>query len=218
MIWVLIFILISAFLTLASFKICLRVYVKSVCKIKEGVALTFDDGPHPIHTPQLLDTLRDLNIKASFFVIGHRAEQYPEILKRIVNEGHSIGIHSYAHNVKFDFMSSSQVQQDLQKTQQIIEQATNYKTDLFRPPFGVTNPNIASAVRKMELKTIGWSLRTFDTTQSAEKVTRKVSKNLKNGDIILMHDHLEQTVETVKAVSEIAQKKGLKFMKLKNML
>lgn len=211
-------IVILAFLAFGAFKICAQIFMKSKCKLNydKAIALTFDDGPHPEYTPQLLDLLKELNIKASFFVIGKNVEAHPEIAKRMVEEGHSIGLHSYVHSYHYGFMSSKKIKADLKQNSEIVKQATGITTLLFRPPFGVTNPNIAKAVEVLKLNSIGWSLRSFDTAKTAEQVIKKISTKAKGGDIILMHDRLPNTVQVVRTFVEEAQKNGLKFVNLEN--
>jgi len=206
----------TASILVASLNICAQVFLKSKCKIKSNtkVALTFDDGPHPTNTPELLDTLKALNIKATFFVIGERAHKYPEIIKRIVNEGHTLGQHSYYHRKNFGALSSTKIEKELQQSIDTIEQITGVRPSYFRPPFGVTNPNIAKAVKTLGLTSIGWSLRSYDTTYTPEMVVNKLTKKAKAGDIILMHDHLESTSQSVKTIVREYRKNGLDFVNL----
>jgi len=156
---------------------------------KNEIALTFDDGPHPIYTLKVLGLLKKHNAKATFFCIGKHLEKYPEIAKKIISEGHLIGNHSYAHTANYGFLTTQEVIEDLSKTQEILKNTNQKDGALFRPPFGVTNPNIAKAVKKLNLDTFGWSIRSYDTTaKSAEKVKKRINKQLKKGAIILLHD------------------------------
>ncbi len=211
--------LVLAFLAFASMNPCARIFLKSVCRLKttKAIALTFDDGPHPQYTPMLLDLLKRLDVKASFFLIGKHVEDYPQIVKRMVEEGHSVGLHSYAHNYSYGFKSSQGVLADLKQNKAAIKTATGVDVGLFRPPFGVTNPNIAKAVRQMGLISVAWSLRTFDTKYSKNQVLLKLSKT-KPGDIILMHDHLENTCEIVEEFVNRTRNNGLKFVNLEDTL
>lgn len=195
----------------ASLNICAQVFLKSKCKIEDQntIALTFDDGPHPQYTPDLLDVLKELDVKATFFVIGYKAEQYPEIIKRIVGEGHTLGHHSYCHKNNFAWLSTQKVKEEIQKTIDLLESISGKKSIYFRPPFGVTNPNIARAVKELKLTSVGWSLRSYDTTYTPDMVINKIRKKVKSGDIILLHDHLSTTSQTVTTIVEECKKEGL---------
>ena len=162
-------------------------------QVKENViSLTFDDGPNVEFTPKTLDLLKKHHVKATFFCIGKHIEQHPELVKRIVDEGHTIGNHSYAHTNNYGFLKTNQVIEDISKTQQLIKETLHIENKLFRPPFGVTNPNIAKAVKTLDLQTVGWSIRTLDTkAKSVASVVEKITPKIKKGDIILLHDTSE---------------------------
>lgn len=197
-IWVYLFcfILFSAVVVWGSFDIQLGYFVKSFThkrtKIKE-VALTFDDGPTEF-TLKFLDLLKENNIKATFFCIGQQIQQYPETFQRIIAEGHSIGNHTYSHSTNTGFLSTSKMIEEIENCDEVIFKIGNIKTYLYRPPFGVTNPNIAKAIKKTNKKSIGWNVRSLDTViQDEKKILKKVTKNLKKGSIILLHDTSEKT-------------------------
>ena len=179
-----------------SFDITLRYFVNTVTqkrtKIKE-VALTFDDGPTEF-TPKFLDLLKENNIKATFFCIGQQIEKYPETFRRMIEEGHSIGNHTYSHSDNTGFLSISKMIEEIEKGDQTISEFGNVTTHLYRPPFGVTNPNIAKAINNTKKNSIGWNVRSFDTvTTDEKKILRRVTKGLKKGSIILLHDTSEKT-------------------------
>lgn len=162
---------------------------------KNQVAITFDDGPHPEFTPQVLELLKTYQAKATFFCIGKHIEMHPELFKTVIAEGHSVGNHTYSHSNNFGFFSTEKVISELNHTNQIAETVSNLKLQLYRPAFGVTNPNIKKALQVTGLSSIGWSKRSLDTTNlSQEKVLERVTKNLKKGDVILLHDSSEKTV------------------------
>lgn len=187
---------VSGFLFWASYSIRSCVYVKAYCKgaIREKVvALTFDDGPDPASTPKVLDILREHNIKALFFVIGERAERHPDLIERIVGEGHAIGNHSYSHTGSFPMKSARAMIGEMERTDAVIENITGFTPDLFRPPFGVTNPIVGKAVRQRGYKVVGWNIRSLDTTgRSDEKVMGRIKKGLRPGAVILLHDDRER--------------------------
>lgn len=160
------------------------------------IAITFDDGPHPEFTPKVLDLLKTNNVKGTFFCIGKHIESYPELFKRIISEGHTIGNHTFNHENNFGFIKTKEVIKELESTNEIIEKISRLKVNLFRPPFGVTNPRIKRGVNTIGLQSIGWSIRSFDTTSKPKKtIVESIEKNLKKGDVILLHDTSEKSVE-----------------------
>jgi peptidoglycan/xylan/chitin deacetylase (PgdA/CDA1 family) len=183
-------------LFVGSKNICSQFYLESTCvsEDKSKVHLTFDDGPHPKITNQILEVLRKYNQKAIFFCIGKQIERHPEIIQNIIDDGHEIANHTYSHSIYFDFARTSIVIEEIERTNRLILQYTGKPNQLFRPPFGVTNPNIAKALLKTEMKTVGWSIRSLDTIKSKDQVLKRLQK-AKPGDIILLHDTKQQTPE-----------------------
>ena len=168
-------------------------YLKTLCRRETDepfVALTFDDGPDAVMTPRVLDTLNRYGVKATFFLIGEKVRKHPDIVRRIVGDGHIIGNHTYTHSAKFPLSGSQSVQKELADTQRIVEDIVGVKMRLFRPPFGVTNPIIGNAVRYSGLQSVGWSVRSFDTVEKRDRadVCRRIRRRLHNGAVILLHD------------------------------
>lgn len=160
------------------------------------VAITFDDGPHPDFTPKVLELLREHNVKASFFCIGKNIEKYPELFKQIVNDGHTIGNHTYSHSNGTGFMKTSDLIVELQKTNAIIKKISGLDVKFFRPPFGVTNPRLKRALKNVDLQSIAWSIRSLDTTSKPkELILNSISKRLTKGDVVLLHDTSNKSVE-----------------------
>ncbi len=209
---------ILAFLFYASYSIKSQVYVKALCRVETAekvVYLTFDDGPDAEQTPRVLDVLKRNNAKATFFCIGSRIVGNEQILKRIINEGHTIGNHSFSHTNNFPLFSRRRMIADIRRCQQAIEQATGSTTTLFRPPFGVTNPTIGKAVKSLNLKTIGWTIRTYDTNGADHaKIARRISCQLRPGAIILLHDRLPQSAERLQTVIDAVKKAGYEVGRL----
>lgn len=172
------------------------------------IALTFDDGPSP-YTTEVLQLLKVYQFKATFFCIGKQVLAYPDIAKRIIDEGHAIGNHTYAHRKSFGFLREKDVVTELEQCNSIIQQTVGKKTKFFRPPFGVTNPSIAKAVQYTKHQIIGWSNRSLDTvTLEEDKIYQRVCKKLKSGDIILFHDTSQRTVNVLKRLLPYLQKQG----------
>ena len=181
-----------------SLCVCSGLYLYAHCKgtdDKKQIVITFDDGPNADVTPGVLDILKTHNIKAGFFLIGRNIEKNREIVKRTLGEGHIIGNHSWSHRKSFGFWSSRKVMDDLRKNELLIENICGKKVNLFRPPFGVTNPNIAKAARLLNYTVIGWSIRSLDTIgNSNEKTIKRVIRRLKPGGVILLHDNHERII------------------------
>ena len=193
LVWFFVF---SAVIVWGSFDIQLRYFVNSIITKKteiKKIALTFDDGPTEC-TPKFLDLLKENQIKATFFCIGKQIEKYPETFQRIIAEGHSIGNHTFSHSNNTGFLSTSKMIKEIEKCDEVILNVGNIKTNLYRPPFGVTNPNIAKAIEKTHKKSIGWNVRSLDTVIDDEKkIFNRITKNFKKGSIILLHDTSEKT-------------------------
>ena len=211
-----IFLVVAAFLFYASFNISSGVYLKAFCRMsanEKQIALTFDDGPHPEHTPQVLDVLKQYNVKATFFIIGERIAGNETVLKRMLAEGHQIGNHSFSHKNTFPLLGAKRMAADLLQCEQAIVRATGYQPKWFRPPFGVTNPNVAKAVRIRGYKVAGWSIRSLDTVKSGkDKVVRRIIAHLHPGAVVLLHDHLPNTPYVVEQVIRQAKEKGYSFV------
>jgi peptidoglycan/xylan/chitin deacetylase (PgdA/CDA1 family) len=188
---VLVYLTISA---LGSIKIGWNYYIRSYNGIKTDnkiVSITFDDGPHQIVTPQLLDVLKKHNVKATFFCIGSKVNSNKSVVQSIVNEGHLIGNHSYYHSNFFDIYTTNRMVNEIDLTNNDIYKITGVKPMLFRPPFGVTNPLLRSAIQRTNMISIGWSLRSFDTVKDIESTYKKLVNKTKPGDIVLFHDTLD---------------------------
>lgn len=161
------------------------------------IAITFDDGPNP-YTERVLDILKENNIHATFFCIGSQIEKYPDIFKRIIAENHIVGNHSYSHSNKIGLFSKAEMIFEIERTDEIIQKYSNKKSNYYRPPFGVTNPNIAKALKFTKHNVIGWNIRSLDTKiQSEEKILKRIKKRLSPGSIVLLHDTSEKTVRVL---------------------
>lgn len=189
-------------------------------KIKNNwVAITFDDGPHPDFTPKVLKLLEKYNAKASFFCVGQQVIQFGAITKDIVDGGHTIGNHTYSHSNAFGFLGTQKVLVELQKTNKTIKDITGLHAKLYRPAFGVTNPNINRAVKKMKLQTIGWSIRSLDTTKRSKKaILERITSRIKKGDIILLHDSSEKTVEVLEQLLLFLQQNKMQSVSVDQLL
>lgn len=214
-------VLFLAHLVYCSANICSQAYIKTYCKSDtkdKKIAITFDDGPDAEITPKVLAILNDFNVKATFFCIGNQIEKNRELVKEIDSNGHLIGNHSYSHEFWFDLYPANKMQEDIRKTNGLIFETIGKKTKLFRPPYGVTNPSLKRAIKKLGFNTIGWSIRSLDTVKKSEKTISLVKKRLSSGDIILFHDNREQIIETLKAFFTYAKTEGYKIVPLDELL
>jgi peptidoglycan/xylan/chitin deacetylase (PgdA/CDA1 family) len=187
---------------------------------KKGlISLTFDDGPHPEFTPRILEVLDTYEAKATFFCIGREMEKYPEVVKEILKRGHSIGNHSYTHSKRIGWCSAEEICEEIQRTNDIAEQISQKKLKMYRPPFGVTNPSIAAALRSTEMISIGWSIRSLDTTKrTQEQILNRVKSRAKEGEVILLHDNRAGSPELVEQLLLFLRDKGLRSVKVEEIL
>ena len=169
---------------------------------RRWVALTFDDGPDSRSTPALLELLRNSEVKATFFCVGHRVAEHPELAARIVSEGHLLGNHSYAHSKLTNIFTVARLKADLARAQAVIEQATGIAPRLYRPPIGLSNPRVFHVARLLKLTMVGWSAGGLDTQLTEpERIVARIARRLEPGAIILLHDcniPAERLVATVK--------------------
>ena len=187
-------------------------------KDKKEIAITFDDGPHPKITPEVLKILDDYNTKAAFFCIGRNVDKYSNIVKNASDKGHIIGNHSFSHSNYFDFLSSVKMTSELNQTRNSIYHVIGKMSNLFRPPFGVTNPLLKIALNNTKLISVGWSVRSFDTNRNSKKVVSKLKKKTHPGAIILFHDTNEKIITILKEFLPWLDQNGYKVVSLEELL
>lgn len=158
-----------------------------------GVVLTFDDGPDPVHTREVLDVLDKHEAKATFFVIGKKAEAHRDVVEEIVRRGHQVGVHGFAHARLFSLWGGKRVRGDLERAVRVLENITGTTPLLFRPPIGHTNPTIARIADQLDLTVVGWSVGARDGLgrTKPEDVVARISRGLEDGAIVLLHDAAE---------------------------
>ncbi|MGG1553973.1 polysaccharide deacetylase family protein [Paenibacillus ferrarius] len=185
------------------------------------IALTFDDGPHPRYTPEILDLLKQYHAKATFFVVGNKIKLYPDVLKREVSEGHEIANHTYSHAY---LSKRTNMKTEIKKAEDVIYNVAGIRCQLFRPPGGFYNESLVSIVKQEGYKMIMWSwhLDTKDwSTPGVDKIVNKVLNNSRNGDIVLFHDYVEgrtQTIEALKRILPELEKRGYRFVTVSELL
>ncbi|PEA53678.1 polysaccharide deacetylase [Bacillus pseudomycoides] len=188
---------------------------------KAEVALTFDDGPDPIYTPQVLNKLKKLSVKATFFLLGENAERYPEVVKRIVNEGHIVGNHTYNHP-NLNKIDDKQYHEQILKTEKILQKLTGYSPKFFRPPYGIINENQMKWATEQNFMIIQWSVDTLDWKGlNAQQITNKVLGNTFPGSILLQHTapggNLQGSVDALDQFIPNLTSNGARFVTLPNM-
>jgi peptidoglycan/xylan/chitin deacetylase (PgdA/CDA1 family) len=186
----------SALATSGVFFPRLQMFGVIVCRGPAGqrrVALTFDDGPDPRTTPRVLAALENTGHRATFFVLGDKARQRPEVVRQIRDAGHSLGIHGDTHDRLHSFRSPARVRDEIQRAQDAVESAAGIRPTLFRPPVGHTSPNTLRGARAAGVRVIGWSTRGYDGLrgQSPEAVLARIAPSLADGAIVLLHDAAE---------------------------
>jgi peptidoglycan/xylan/chitin deacetylase (PgdA/CDA1 family) len=189
-----------------------------------GVVLTFDDGPDPVHTRRVLDILDEHGAKATFFVIGRKVEKHPDVVGEILERGHDVGVHGFAHDRLFALRGPRRVRRDLERAVRVLERATKARPVLFRPPVGHTNPTIARIAEQLDLTVVGWSVAGYDGLARARpaRVAARVGHRLDDGAIVLLHDAAElddHEPAAVKALPEIlaqAKDKNLAVVRLRD--
>jgi len=174
---------------------------------KKAILLTFDDGPNPEITPKILKILKEYQALAIFFCIGNKIQQYPELVAQMEAEGHVIANHTWSHLLHWGFLPKNKVEAEIFQTEQVIKNSKKW----FRPPFGVTNPQIASVLKNSQLRMMTWSFRTYDTRFKFEYICNQVKKNLAGGQIVLMHDTVAFAPELTTFILKEAKNKQLTF-------
>ncbi len=179
------------------------------------IALTFDDGPHPYYTEQLLDGLKERGAKASFFVLGENAAQYPELIRRMSGEGHLVGNHTYSH-IQLSQSNSEKFKQELIKTSLLLEELTGREIQYVRPPYGTWDKKFE---RELNMLPVLWTIDPLDwSTQNADSIVRAVESRAKENAIILLHDEYKTTVTAALRIIDDLQAQGYEFVTVEELL
>lgn len=211
--------------TIVPFILSRKFHIGVMNKSREThkLAFTFDDGPHPLYTPILLDVLQTHHVKATFFVHGSNAEKFPDIIGRMHKEGHLIGIHNYVHHSNW-MMLPWRVRKQLKQCGDIIENITGVRPIHYRPPWGLMN--LFDLFLGKVYKIVLWSVMAHDWSNEggSEKVKRELLEKIKGGDIILLHDNGEtlgadeeapaHTLEALKTVLKVVKEKGFRCVRI----
>ena len=179
------------------------------------IALTFDDGPHPYYTEQLLDGLKERGVKATFFVLGKHAEQYPELVERMSDEGHLVGNHTYSH-MQLNQRNTEAFKEELVKTSRLIEELTGQEVQYVRPPYGTWNKKFEE---ELNMFPVLWTIDPLDWSSSnVAGIVNKVTGKAKDNSIILMHDEYKSTVTAALQIIDELQEEGYEFVTVDEIL
>ncbi len=212
--------MIKLIMTLLLVLSCLNAAAKPLDQIKylppKGkVALTFDDGPNPIYTPQILDILKKYHVHATFFVMGWAAKKYPNLIKRMAREGHAVAHHTNSHPNLRKIHSPQRLYKEIVWPKLVIEEIINKPPVCIRPPFGMGNERIRRYMAKHGMYMVGLGWNSFDYTRpGAKAITRQVVDHARSRRVYLLHDgpkHREQTVEALPHIIKGIRQKGLDF-------
>jgi peptidoglycan/xylan/chitin deacetylase (PgdA/CDA1 family) len=185
----------------------------------KAIALTFDDGPWPTTTRQILDILKKNNIKATFFWVGRYLQTYPELGKQVAAAGHAIGNHTWNHQyIKYNEDGAAR---EIDRTSSLIEELTGVKTSMFRPPGGILNNGLAAYAQKKNYAVIMWSADSLDWRTATQSLMDNVMRQANSGGIVLMHDGGGNRSRTVQALPDIIarfKKEGYQFVTVPELL
>lgn len=182
---------------------------------KNKVAITFDDGPNPEYTVELLEGLQKRGVKATFFVLGAEVEKYPDIVKKIDDGGHLIGVHSYEH-VNFGQIGDEAAIEQIEKTQEAIHNVTGKYAGYIRPPYGCWKKSLDVEVPLIEVL---WDIDPLDwATKDADTVVQRILKGVPEGSIILLHDASQSSVQAAFSVIDILQQENYEFVTVEDLL
>ncbi|MEV7801615.1 polysaccharide deacetylase family protein [Microbispora sp. NPDC088329] len=187
------------------------------CARYKCIALTFDDGPWP-YTPELLDTLKKHKAKATFFLLGRKVANRPELTRRIYEEGHDIGNHTWTHP-SLTKLSDSEVLEEVSSTSDVIFQMIGKKPDYMRPPNGATNARVSGLMADLGLPQILWTGSTLDwQARNTKVIAQRTLKLAKRDGVILLHDIVPETVKAMPGVLTALEKEHYKFVTLTTLL
>lgn len=177
-----------------------------------SVCLTFDDGPHPVHTPRLLDVLQDQGVRATFFVVGREVERHPEIVRRMVAAGHLVGNHTFSHSAP-GTVSARQLIDEVRRTDDLLTPILGQAPRLFRPPHGKVTAAKLLRLWGSSRTVVLWNAdpRDFARSEPGEVLGWFRDRPLRGGDLVLMHDNVPHSIEALPELIEESRRRGLDF-------
>lgn len=185
------------------------------------IAITFDDGPHPVYTPEILSLLEEYDVKATFFVIGQNVDSYPELVKAEVDAGHEVGNHTFSHT-NLQREQYEEMCREISRTERLIYENTDFRAKLLRPPEGAYTQAVCDAAAEYDYTIVLWSIDTRDWAHNPpEKIAEQILSEVRGGDIILFHDYIGRDSPTLKAlrltIPELLAR-GYKFVTVSELL
>lgn len=190
----------------------------SVTREKDNIkkiALTFDDGPHPRYTEQLLDGLKERGVKATFFVTGEHAKLHPDVIKRMQEEGHLIGNHTYSH-IQLTSKNEKEFIEELKQTNLVLKEITGEETEFVRPPYGCWNKHVEE---ELNMFPVLWTIDPEDwNRRNASAIAKSVIRKAGEDDIILMHDYYSSSVEAALLIVDKLLEDGYTFVTVEELL
>lgn len=221
-VYVVIVLVYALLLFYGSYYVGSNFFMKVLCQAKTNamqIAISFDDGPADAHTAGILQVLKSNNVPAVFFCIGKNIAGKEALLRQITDEGHIIGNHSYSHHFWFDLFSAKKMMADVQLMSDTVKDTIGMTPKLFRPPYGVTTPNMKSVMQQGGFTAIGWNIRSLDTViKEEEKLLQKINDQLQPGAIVLLHDTSKTTLSVLPRFIAAARNKGYEFVRIDKLL
>lgn len=189
--------------------------IENMSEIPPRVALTFDDGPHPVYTKSLLDGLRERGVKATFFVVGENIPGNEKLIAQMEKDGHLIGNHTYDH-ADISKLSDEKSCEELQKTSDLVKQITGHGTAYVRPPFGNWKDSMDCQVSMIAVK---WTIDTLDwQSRNAAEIVNKVMQQISDHDMILMHDYYATSVDAALQIVDKLKEEGYEFVTVEELI
>jgi len=188
------------------------------------IALTFDDGPHPIYTPEILDILAEYDVKATFFVVGENVRKNPELIERELEEGHEVGNHTYTHPCALAKLSCAKLMDEISECEDAIFETVDFRPHLFRPPGGANTCAVKRACSELGYIEVLWNVDTMDWSAktSLDSALRTVRTNVKDGSIILFHDYVGRkkpiTAQALRVLLPELREAGYEFVYAEELL
>ncbi len=220
--WVLVVLLYSGLLFYGSYYVGSNFFVKVLCRADTSakqIAISFDDGPAQAYTPEILAVLKKQQVPAVFFCIGKNISGNEPLLRQMAEEGHIIGNHSYSHHFWFDLFSTKKMMQDVQLMTLAVKDTVGLLPRLFRPPYGVTTPNMKKVLQRGGYTAIGWNIRSLDTViKNEDQLLLKIDQLLQPGAIVLLHDTSATTLAILPRFIAAARGRGYEFVRADKLL
>lgn len=182
---------------------------------EKKIAITFDDGPHPVYTEKLLGGLKERGVKATFFVLGQKAKEQPDIIKQMKEDGHIIGNHTYTH-IQLRNSNREKFRDELVLTNEVIKEITGEEVQYVRPPYGTWDKKLEE---ELNMFPVLWNVDPNDwCTGNADKVTKRIVDKARENSIILLHDCYQSSVDSALASIDILMEEGYEFVTVEEIL